>query len=258
MPCGPTGSTIRLGEFVRKVERIDGRGVVVHTPSGDPVEAADVLVAIGRRPVTDGLCLRNAGVAVDDKGHIRTDDKMETTAPGVYAVGDVTGRFPFTHAAHAMGLVAASNALGRVAYRRFSTRSIPFVTFTDPEIARVGMTEAEAFAEWGSDAVVVELPMTAVDRAIAEDRTEGHIKLIAAPGRVLGHRAGGQLVGVTIAAPHAGELVHELSLAMRLRIPPAVLAFSTHAYPTWAMSVQQATSGFFLDLDHGARRPAQG
>ncbi len=251
------GVDIRLGEFVQKVERLETGEIVVHTPSSPPVHAADVLVAIGRQPSTASLDLGNAGVMLDDKGFIATDDRMETSAPGIYAVGDVTGKFPFTHGAHAQGLTAVGNALGPIAFRRFSTRAIPFVTYTDPEIARVGMTEAEAYADWGTDAMVVELPMSAVDRAIAEDRTEGHIKLIAKPGRVLGHRAGGQIVGVTIVAPHAGELVHELSLAMKLHIPPAVLALATHAYPTWGMAVQQAMSGFFLDLAHGTRRPAR-
>lgn len=251
------GVDIRLGEFVESVERHDDGTVSVHAASQEPVRAADVLVAIGRRPTTDGLGLERAGVRLTDSGHVDTDARMATSAPGIYAAGDVTGKFPFTHGAYAQGLVAVSNALGPVAYRRFSTRSLPFVTFTDPEIARIGMTEAEAFERWGDDARVVELPIGTTDRAMAEDRTTGHVKLVAAPGRLLGHRAGGQLVGVTIVAPHAGEMVHELVLAMRLRVPPAVLAFTTHAYPTWAMAVQQAASGFFLELEDGTCRPAR-
>lgn len=251
------GVDLRLGEFVEKVERVGSGRVVVHTPSGPPVEADDVLAAIGRRPVTDGLDLDRAGVAVSDRGFIETDDRMATSTPGIFAVGDVTGEFPFTHGAYEQGLVAVAAACSRRSWRRFSTRSIPFVTFTDPEVARVGMTEAEAFAEYGDAARVVEVPMSAFDRAIAEGRTEGYIKLIAMPGRFLKHRAGGQLVGVTIVAPHAGELVHELSLAMRFRIPPAAITIATHAYPTWGMAVQQAASGFFVDLEHGETRPAR-
>ncbi len=250
------GVDVRIGAPVTEVQRDEGRGVVVHADGVEPVRAGHVLVAIGRTPMTDGLDVVAAGVRVDEKGFVVTDDRMATTAPGVYAVGDVTGRFPFTHGAHAQGITAVGNAFAPVAFRRFSTRALPFVTFTDPEVARVGMTEAEAFEWWGADARVVELPMTGVDRAILEDRTEGFIKLIAAPGRLLGHRAGGQLVGATIAAPHAGELVHEVSLAMRLRIPPAAIALATHAYPTWGMAVQQAASGFFLDLERGTTRPA--
>ncbi|MDE0804846.1 MAG: FAD-dependent oxidoreductase, partial [Acidimicrobiales bacterium] len=204
------------------------------------------------------LDLDRAGVRVDDKGFIVTDDHLATSAPGIYAVGDVNGRFPFTHAAHAQGLAAVGNALGAGAWRKFDASVTPFVTFTDPEIARVGMTEAEAYEAHGDRATVVELPMAAVDRAITDGRTEGFVKLIAAPGKLLGTRAGGQLVGATIAAPHAGELIHEVSLAMKLRIPPAAIASATHAYPTWGIAVQQAASGFFMDLEQGTVRPARG
>ncbi len=251
------GVDVRVGARVERVELV-GESRRVHTDTGDAVDADAVLVAIGRRAVTEGLGLDDAGVRVDDRGHIETDDHMATSASGVYAVGDVTGKFPFTHAAHAQGLVAVGNALGRGGWRKFSASTTPFVTFTDPEIARVGMTEAEAFEVHGAAATVVEFPMTALDRAITEGRTEGFVKLIAAPGRILGRRAGGQFVGATVVSPHAGELIHELSLAMRLRIPPAAIAMVTHAYPTWGIAVQQAASGFFMDLEHGTTRPAGG
>lgn len=251
------GVDVRVGSRVERVERV-GSTSTVHTDAGDTVTTDAVLVAIGRRPVTDGLDLANAGVRLDEKGFVATDDHLATSAPGIYAVGDVTGRFPFTHAAHAQGLAAVGNALGPGGWRRFSADVTPFVTFTDPEVARVGMTESEAFAEHGAAATVVEFPMSALDRAITEGRTEGFVTLIAAPGRFLGMRAGGHLVGATVAAPHAGELIHELSLAMRLRLPTAAVATSTHAYPTWGVAVQQAASGFFVDLPHGTRRPAAG
>ena len=250
------GVDVRVGSTVRKVERSGSRRTV-HADDGVSVDVDEVLVAIGRRPVTDGLDLHHAGVRLDGNGFVVTDDHLATTAPGIYAVGDVNGRFPFTHAAHAQGLAAVGNALGVGGWRTFSAAVTPFVTYTDPEIARVGMTEAEAHETHGEAATVVELPMSAVDRAITESRTEGFVKLIAAPGRFLGTRAGGQLVGATIACPHAGELIHEVSLAMKLRLPPAALATATHAYPTWGVAVQQAASGFFLDLAHGTVRPAR-
>lgn len=251
------GVDVQLGSRVQSVVR-GADGVTVRTDDGSEVSADEVLVAIGRRPVTDGLDAANAGVRLDERGFIVTDDHLRTTAPGVYAVGDVNGRFPFTHGAHAQGLAAIGNALGPGAWRSFSDRVTPFVTFTDPEIARVGVTEAEAYEAHGAEATVVELPMSAVDRAITETRTEGFVKLIAAPGRLLGMKAGGQLIGATIAAPRAGELIHEISLAMKLRLPPAAIATATHAYPTWGVAVQQAASGFFMDLEHGTTRPARG
>ncbi len=252
------GATVRTGARVAEVaRRPDGSVAVTVEGDDDVVEADDVLVAIGRRPVTDGLDVAAAGIRLDERGHVVTDDAMATTAPGVFAVGDVTGRFPFTHGAYAQGLVAVGNALGPVPFRRFRSEVTPFVTFTDPEIGRVGLTEAEAFARHGEDATVVVLPMAAVDRAIVERRTEGFVKLVVVPVRALGMRTGGRLVGATVVAPHAGEFLHELALAVRLRIPPAALALATHAYPTWSMAVQQAASGLFLDLERGERRPAR-
>lgn len=251
------GVDIRLGEYVSKVERLPDQRVIIHGDAGSTIQADAVLAAIGRTPITDGLDVASAGVRLTDKGHIQTDDRMRTTAPGVYAVGDVTGEFPFTHGAYEQGIVAVSSAFGRLPWRRFDSRHVPFVTFTDPEVGRVGLTETEAYDAHGDAAKVVELPMSVVDRAIAEGRTEGYVKLIAAPGRLLGNRAGGQLVGATIVGPHAGELIHELSLAMRFRIPPAAITIATHAYPTWGMAVQQAASGFFVDLEGGDTRPAR-
>ena len=141
--------------------------------------------------------------------------------------------------------------------RRWSELAVPWCTYTHPEVAHVGTTEANAYERWGNDAQVVEFPMSALDRAITEGRTEGFVKLVAKPGRVLRHRAGGQLVGATIVAPRAGELIHEIALAMKLRLPPAAIALSTHAYPTWGMAVQQAASAFFLESESATRRPAR-
>lgn len=248
------GVDVRTGAMVGSVAVQGGRSML--RTGGGVVTVDAVLVATGRRPVTHGLGLDHAGVRLDPSGHVVTDASMATTAPGVYAVGDVTGRFPFTHGAHAQGLVAVGNALGPVPLRRFSARAIPMVVYTDPEVARVGMTEADAYGRWGAAARVVELPMSAVDRAVTEDRTEGFVKLVTVPGRLFGDRLGGRLVGATIVAPRAGEMVHELALAMRLRIPPAALATTTHAYPTWGLAVQQAASGLFLQLERGSVRPA--
>ncbi len=256
---GDDGVDVRTGARVARVER-RADGTVAVDAAGTELVADDVLVAIGRRPVTDGLDVDRAGVRLDARGFVVVDDRMATTAPGVFAVGDVTGRFPFTHGAHAQGLVAVAAALGPPVanrLRRYSTDAEPFVTFTDPEVARVGLTEGEAHERWGGDARVVVLPASALDRAMAEGRTEGFVKLVAAPTRGVGHRLGGRLVGASVVLPHAGELIHELSLAARLHLPLATLALATHAYPTWGMAVQQAVSGFFLDLPHGETRPAR-
>lgn len=275
------GVDVRTGARVDAVRRLDDGRVMV-TAAGADVETSEVLVAIGRRPVTDGLDLAAAGVCVDDRGHVRVDDGQRTTAPHVYAVGDVTGTFPFTHGAYEMGRVAVATAFGNVPWQRFDPDVVPFATYTDPEIGRVGLTEAEAHERWGDGARVVEVSMDHVDRAVTEGRTEGFVVLVAAPGGLARSRAsrsrtvrsrivraavdrfpaalhplGGRLVGATVVAPHAGELVAEVALAMRLRIPPAALALTTHAYPTWGMAVQQAASGFFVESPGVTVRPAQ-
>jgi len=130
---------------------------------------------------------------------------------------------------------------------------VPRVTFTDPEVARVGLIESQAAARGGQ---VAFLPMSEVDRAITAGRTEGFVKVIAGPRTVLRGTAGGRILGATIVAPRAGEMLHELVLAMRTRTFPARLALTTHAYPTWSMAIQQAAAQFFGEFGGRSARPA--
>lgn len=213
---------------------------------GEPVEAERLLVAVGRVPVTDGL----AGLGLDGRGHIEVDRHLATSLPGVYAAGDVTGLMPFTHAAYAMGRIAAANALGRK--ETFTTAGIPRVVFTDPEVAQVGLTEHEA----DGTARVAYLPMSEVDRAITADATDGFVKLIAGPRRLLGYRGGGRVLGATIVAARAGEMIHEPALAIRTGMFTGRLAQTVHAYPTWSIAVQQAAAQFFGTYGHRTARPA--
>lgn len=237
---------VRVGQHVTKAEAA-GPGVRLHLDSGDRVEAERVLVAVGRRPSTDGLDLERAEVALDARGFVRTDEHLATTARGIWAVGDVTGRLQFTHAADAMGRVAAANALGRLGRHRFRSDWIPWVTYTSPEVARVGIAETDA----PSRARVAMHPMTAVDRAITADDTRGFVKLIAGPNRLLRNAGGGRILGATVVAQRAGELIHEPALAMRTRMFTGRLAWP-HAYPTWSVAIQQAAAQFFMEI--GGRR----
>jgi pyruvate/2-oxoglutarate dehydrogenase complex dihydrolipoamide dehydrogenase (E3) component len=121
--------------------------------SGEETAADRLLAATGSQPVTAGLGLQSAGVRLDERGYVATDRHLATTAPGIYAAGDVTGRMPFTHAAFAMGRLAARNALRRrwSPPGAFATAAIPWVVFTDPEVSQVGLTEAQAaFAHVGA------------------------------------------------------------------------------------------------------------
>ncbi len=242
------GVVVRAGGKVVEVERrADGRVCLYTDDDGAPVLADDVLAAIGRLPAGRGFGLEEIGVRLDERGAIVVDDTMATNVAGIWAVGDVTGRLQFTHAAGRMGWIAATNALSRLArvrHFRFDTRAMPWATFTSPEVGRVGLTEAEA-AQRHAGAKVAHLPLSHVDRAVAVGAEAGFVKLIAAPRPGLGHLGGGRLVGATVVAPTGGELIHEAALAMQTNMFVGRLAQTTHAYPTWSMAVQQAALQFF-------------
>ena len=248
------GVTLRMGEAVDTVEaRTPFPGVRLHVAGGPSVEASALLVAVGRTPTTGGLDLGAAGVAVDERGFVGVDDRLRTSAKGVFAAGDVAEPLQFTHVAYETGRIAARNALARLPLRRFHPDRVPWVTFTDPEVARVGLSESDAARSGGR---VAFLPMAEVDRAVSAGRTEGYIKIIAGPRPVLGRLAGGRLLGATVVAPRAGEMVHELVLAMAAGMFPARLALTTHAYPTWSMAVQQAAAQLFGEFGGRRARPA--
>lgn len=230
------GVDVRVGVRVRRVRR-DGAGVVLELADGPPVRADRLLVATGRVARTEGLAPERAGVAVGDRGEIAVDDHLMTSAAGVLAVGDVTGAAQLTHLADEMGRLAVRNAFARRG-RRLSLAALPWVTFTDPEVARVGITEAEA----GRRARVAELAMDEVDRAIAEGRTDGFVRLVAAPRPLVGRLGGGRLVGATIVAPRAGEMIHEAVLAVRTGMFAGRIAQAVHAYPTWSTAMRQAAA----------------
>ncbi|HEX4539107.1 MAG TPA: FAD-dependent oxidoreductase, partial [Acidimicrobiales bacterium] len=208
---------------------------------------------VGRTPTTKGLDLEKPGVAVDERGFVHADERLRTSVKGIFAAGDVAEPLQFTHVAYETGRIAALNAVARLPVHRFRPARVPWVTFADPEVARVGMTESEAAGLGGR---VAFLPMTEVDRAVSAGRTEGYIKLIAGPRRVLGRVAGGRLLGATVVAPRAGEMIHEVVLAMAVGMFPGRLALATHAYPTWSMAVQQAAAQFFGEFKGRSARPA--
>ena len=247
-----SGVDVHVGHGVERVAATAGGIEVV---AGDESRVVDrVLVAAGRRPATDGLGLEDAGVVVDEQGFIRVDDRLATSLDGVYAVGDVTGVSALTPAADEMGRLAVGNALRTGLRGRFRAGWIPQTVFTDPEVARVGMTESEAARHGGR---VAELPLTELDRAVIDGHTDGYVKLIAGPRRVVRHLAGGRILGATIVAPRAGEMIHEAVLAMRTRMFTGRLAQVSHAYPTWSHGIQKAAAQFFGEIEGRRARPAR-
>lgn len=207
----------------------DGKRVSYTAPAGaESLTVDEILVAIGRRANIDDLDLTRAGV-VCERGAIRVDGRMRTSARHVYACGDCCGPLPFTHAAEYQAGIIIANAVFRLP-RRADYRAIPWTTFTDPELAQVGLSEADARAR-GLAIEVARYRFRDIDRALAEDKPQGQAKLII-------HR--NRLVGASILGAHAGELIHEAVLAVAARMRVGVLAQAVHTYPTLAQVIQRA------------------
>lgn len=238
------GVTFELGAKILSVSRADGGVRVTLTVAGAQrtVDGDALLVAAGRRPNIEGLGVEAAGIAVQKTGVV-VDQHLRTTVDGVYAAGDVTGIMPFTHVASYQGRLAASNALGK--RRKASYRVVPWAVFTDPEIAHVGLTEPEARREHGDDIRISRLPYTAIDRAVINRQTTGFIKVITSKKPLLGHAAGGALLGAHIVGANAGELIHEFVVGMQVHAFAGRLAQAVHAYPAMAVGVQQAVGRMF-------------
>lgn len=233
-----------LGAEITEVTQVGG-GVMLtaRLPDGatEKVEADGLLVATGRTPAVAGLGLEEVGVEVRRTG-IAVDAHLRTAVRSIYAAGDVTGILPFTHAAAYQARVAARHAVtGRGSADH---RVVPWIVFTDPEIAHVGLTEPEARRLHG-DIRVARLPYTAVDRAVIHREVRGMLKVVTRRKPVLGHRGGGELVGAHLVGPGAGELVHEFALAMQTRAFAGRLAQTIHAYPAMALGVQQVVAQLF-------------
>lgn len=208
----------------------DAKRVTVSAGGGSTALACDaILVATGRRPNVDGLGLEAAGVAFGETG-VAVDDFLRTSNPRVYASGDVCLGTKFTHAADAASRLVVQNALfwGR---KRASSLVIPWCTYTDPEVAQVGLTP-EAAATAGRAHRVYDVPMTGVDRAVLEDETEGFLQVVADPkGRVL---------GATLVSRHAGESIGQLTMAVRKGLTMADLSATIQPYPVRADAVRKA------------------
>ncbi len=204
-------------------------GASIQLADGRSLDADTLLIAVGRRPNTGGLALEAAGVAAGPDG-IRTDRYLRTANKRVYAAGDVTGGPQFTHYAGWQGFMAIRNAflpMNTVAVRE----QVPRATFTDPEAAQAGLTEAEAMERHGDEVVVSRWPLADVDRALTDGETGGFVKAV--------HTSKGRILGATIVAPRAGEMIHEWTLAIDQGIKLADLARSIHVYPTYSMASQQ-------------------
>ena len=197
------------------------------------LESDALLVAVGRKPNVTGMGLESAGVDFDNKG-IKVDRRLRTTRKHIYACGDVAGPYPFTHMAEYQAGIVISNAIFRFP-KKTNYRVVPWVTYSDPELARVGMTEQQA-KEQGLEVDVLRFPFSGIDRALAEVETAGEMKLISRKGKIL---------GATILGPHAGELIHEIVLAMQTGLKIGDISATIHAYPTLAQISRRTVNTYY-------------
>lgn len=244
--------TARLAtEGIRLIEEIGVREVSKNTDTGDGADAITItlangtyitashlLVATGRTPSGGDLDLEAAGIRTE-RGAIVTDRRLRTSCKRVFAIGDVTGRAPFTHMAGYHAGIVIRNMLFRLP-AKIDDRLTPWVTYTDPELAHVGMAEGAASAAYGAANIRVErVPLTGNDRARAEGRTEGMVKVIT-------HRDG-QILGAGIVAPAAGEMIMAWSLAIARRQKIAAMASTIAPYPTYGDASKRAAGQFFTE-----------
>lgn len=209
--------------------------VTVRGPGGErEIRAAEILVATGRRANVEGFGLETIGVESSPKG-IVVDDGLRTSATNVWAAGDVVGPYRFTHVADYQARIAATNALFPLR-RKVDYRVVPWCTFTEPEIARVGLTEAEACERWGDRAGVFRYDHSSLDRAVCDGEPTGLTKMILDPG--------GRIVGAHVAGPRAGETIHEAVLAVRHKLKLSDLSGMIHVYPTYPESLKRAADAF--------------
>lgn len=218
-------------EGTRKILILEGREGVRQ------VAAEEVLVAAGRAPNVEGLGLEAAGVAYDRQG-VKVDATLRTTARHIWACGDLVGPYQFTHLAEYQAGIVVGNALFPLVRRKVEYRVVPWVTFADPEAARVGLTEAEAKEKLGA-VHVYRFPFKGIDRAIIEGEEAGFIKLIA--DRRL------RIVGAHLIGPNAGDLLHEYVLAMKANLKITSLSATIHAYPTLSQGVKKTADQYYRE-----------
>jgi dihydrolipoamide dehydrogenase len=229
------GIEFRLSTKVTGIEKQDDGSLKarVEPVAGGDVEFIDAdaaLVAIGRKPFTEGLGLENAGVALDERGRIRTDGHFKTSVEGIYAIGDVIVGPMLAHKAEDEGIAVAEIIAGQAGHVNYG--AIPAVMYTSPEVAWVGKTEDELKAE-GIEYKIGKFPFTANGRAKAMLATQGFVKILAdvATDRVL---------GAHIISKNAGEMIHELTVLMEFSGSAEDLARTTHAHPTLSEAIREA------------------
>lgn len=217
------GIDVQTDVFVEKIDQT-ANGLQVQLRGKAPVECDIALVAVGRKVVSNNLGLENAGVKRADKGAIEVDERMQTNVPGIYAIGDVTGKFLLAHVASHQGIVAATNAIGQEAIMHYN--AVPAVIFTTPEIATVGMTLEQAL-EAGYAATAGKFPFQALGKSIATMETEGFAQIVS-------DKKTGEILGAQVVGHDASTLIAEMALAIANELTVECISETIHAHPTVA------------------------
>lgn len=238
------GMEFKLGAKVTGVAKSKKGASVTFEPvkggDAETIDADAVLVATGRKPFTDGLALEKAGVVLDERGRIQTDNHFQTSVPGVYAIGDVIAGPMLAHKAEDEGVAVAEIIAGQAGHVNYDV--IPGVVYTSPEVASVGKTEEE-LKKAGVDYKAGKFPFTANGRARAMLQTDGFVKVLA-------DKATDRVLGVHIVGFGAGEMIHEVAVLMEFGGSSEDLARTCHAHPTMSESVKEAALATFAKPIH--------
>jgi pyruvate/2-oxoglutarate dehydrogenase complex dihydrolipoamide dehydrogenase (E3) component len=234
------GITIAGGKVTEVSKGENGRGHKASVSSDTAVEGDVLLISVGRSPNIKKMGLETVGIKINAKGGIDVNDKLQTACKGVYAAGDCTGDRQFTHYAGFQGAIAARNILLPFTDPGI-LQTVPATTFTSPEVASIGYTEAQAKGEFGENIVgVSKMDLAKVDRAVCDGETKGFIK-------VLYNKKNGQILGATVMAPCGGELISEIATAMAAKLPFADLAKVIHPYPSYAIALQLMAADVYYE-----------
>jgi mercuric reductase len=236
------GMRIEVNAAVCSMRKSGGQTVVDANLGGsrEEITADRVLLAVGTAPSTAGIGLENAGVELDDRGFVKVDGMMRTTAPGIWAAGDVTGGMMIATVGAREGIVAVDNMLNPECGCRMDYLSAPMAIFTDPEVGMVGLTEAAAVRA-GHDCVCNTIPVAAIPKAHVTGQTAGAIKMVA-------ERESGRILGVHLSCYRGSELINEAALAVRCRLTIREMANAMHVYPSMSEGLRLCAQGFSRDI----------
>ena len=232
-----SGVNVLTSHKALRFENKDGVKLLIAEKEGQElaIEYDEVIVAVGRKARLTGFGLEDLGIQFDRT--IETDEYLQTLMPNIFAAGDVVGPYQFTHVAAHQAWYAAVNALfGTFKKFKVDYRVIPWTTFIDPEVARVGLNERDA-AEQGIDVEVTRYEFAELDRAVAESARKGFIKVLTPPGK-------DKILGATIVSEHAGDLLAEFVIAMKYDLGLNKILGTIHAYPTWAEGAKYAAGNW--------------